>query len=73
MAGPERIPVFAFMALVTLALVAMMFAEATSDLSAGVVVHAIAAAFGLQYLSSAWVELWPEPPVGGAQAPPEAE
>ena len=54
------------MALVTCWLLALVFAKAGSGLSTPVelVVYALTAGFGLEFLIGCWPRVWPGPPQG---------
>ena len=54
----ERLAVGAFMALVTCFVLVLLFAEATKGLAGapGVIVYGVTAAFGLEFICSAWTE-----------------
>ena len=53
----------AFMSAVTSCLLALVFAQATRGVAgiAGVAVYALAAGFGLEFVSAAWTGRWREP------------
>jgi len=59
----HRLAVLAFMAAVTVCLLALVFGQATRGPSGlpGAVVYAFAAGFGLEFVSSAWTGRWRGP------------